>query len=201
MLLSIVIGHQEYVTQQEYDNLKHFVSSGGTMIILDGNIFYAEVKYNRNTHTVTLVKGHGWAFNGKSAWKSVSERWKEETSHWIGSNYLCFRCGITFSNNPFGYKQHEEQYITNPHDVILFNYGASMPMPMVKNSKQSPVILPSQQLSINREAHIDTKHIIATYELRYQKGKVIAFGIYADDIITSSKFDKYFDRLLLKNIR
>ena len=197
----LVIGHQEYVTQQEYDNLKHFVSSGGTMIILDGNIFYAEVNYNRNTHTVTLVKGHGWAFNGKSAWKSVSERWKEETSHWIGSNYLCFRCGITFSNNPFGYKQHEEQYITNPHDVILFNYGASLPMPMVKNSKQSSVILSSQQLSINREAHIDTKHIIATYELRYQKGKVIAFGIYADDVITSNKFDKYFDSLLLKNIR
>jgi hypothetical protein len=121
---TLVIGHQEYVTQQEYDNLKHFVSSGGTLIILDGNIFYAEVKYNRNTHTITLLKGHWWAFNGKSAWKSVAERWKDETSQWIGSNYLCFRCGVTFSNNPFGYKQHEEQYITNPHDVILFNYGA-----------------------------------------------------------------------------
>jgi hypothetical protein len=195
----LVIGHQEYVTRREYHNLKHLVSSGGTIIILDGNIFYAEVKYNSNIHTVTLVKGHGWAFNGKSAWKSVSERWKEETSQWIGSNYLCFRCGITFSNYPFGYKQHEEQYITNPHDIILFNYGASMPMP--KQTKQSPMISPSQQLSINREAYIDTKHIIATYELRYQKGKVIAFGIYADDVITGNKFDKYFDRLLLKNIR
>jgi len=199
----LVIGHQEYVTQQEYDNLKHFVSSGGTMIILDGNIFYAEVKYNRNTHAITLAKGHGWAFNGKSAWKSVSERWKEETSQWIGSNYLCFRCGITFSNNPFGYKQHEEQYITNPHDVILFNYGASIPMPipMPKQTKQSSVISPSQQLSTNKNTHINTKHIIATYELRYQQGKVIAFGIYADDIIASNKFDKYFDNLLLKNIR
>jgi hypothetical protein len=36
----LIIGHQEYVTQQEYDNLKHFVSSGGTLVILDGNIFY-----------------------------------------------------------------------------------------------------------------------------------------------------------------
>ena len=26
---------------------------------------------------ITLVKGHGWAFNGKSVWKSVSERWKK----------------------------------------------------------------------------------------------------------------------------
>jgi hypothetical protein len=42
----LVIGHKEYVTQQEYDNLRQFVSNGGTMIILDGNIFYAEVKYD-----------------------------------------------------------------------------------------------------------------------------------------------------------
>lgn len=72
---------------------------------------------------------------------------------------------------------------------------------MPKQTKQSLVISPSQQLSINKEAHINTKHVIATYELRYQKGKVIAFGIYADDIITSNKFDKYFDSLLFKNIR
>ena len=37
----LIIGHQEYVTQQEYDNLKQFVAGGGTMIVLDGNIFYA----------------------------------------------------------------------------------------------------------------------------------------------------------------
>jgi len=48
----IILGHQEYVTQQEYDNLKHFVANGGTMIILDGNVFYAEVKYEKSTHTV-----------------------------------------------------------------------------------------------------------------------------------------------------
>ncbi len=83
----------------------------------------------------------------------------------------------------------------------MFNYGASMPMPKQKQTKQSPAISPSQQLSINSETHIDTKHIIATYELRYQKGKVITFGIYADDVITSNKFDNYFIRLLLKNIR
>jgi hypothetical protein len=70
----IVLGHQEYVTQQEYNYLKNFVSNGGTMFLLDGNVFYAQVKFDRNTNTVTLLKGHGWAFNGKSAWKSVAER-------------------------------------------------------------------------------------------------------------------------------
>lgn len=42
----IILGHQEYVTQKEYDNLRKFVANGGTMIILDGNVFYAEVRYD-----------------------------------------------------------------------------------------------------------------------------------------------------------
>ncbi|MFL6424677.1 MAG: N,N-dimethylformamidase beta subunit family domain-containing protein [Nitrososphaeraceae archaeon] len=199
----LVIGHQEYVIQQEYDNLRQFVSHGGTMIILDGNIFYAEVKYDRNSHTITLVKGHGWAFNGRSAWKSVAERWRYETSQWAGSNYLCYSCSIIFDNDPFEYKHHEEQYVTNPKDVILFNYNASMPShDNDDNDKPSGISLTpsssSQLLSSNKMEDITTKHIIATYELKYQKGKVIALGIYADDIITNNKFDKYFDNLLLR---
>jgi hypothetical protein len=171
----IILGHQEYVTQQEYDNLKQFVRNGGTMIILDGNVFYAEVRYDKNTQTVTLVKGHSWAFNGKSAWRSVSERWAKETSEWVGSNYLCYSCNIRFTNDPFEYRHHEEQYITNPHDIILMNYNASL-----------------------SGYPIQTRPVIATYELNYQKGKVISLGIYSDDIISNGRFDRFFDSLLLQ---
>jgi hypothetical protein len=172
----LILGHQEYVTQQEYDNLKRFVANGGTMILLDGNVFYAQVKYDRSTHTLTLVKGHGWAYNGKSAWKSVRERWANETSEWVGSNYLCFSCKAAFPNNPFHYSHHEEQYLTNPNDLILLNYNASVP----------------------KEQDITPDPVIATYELNYQKGKVIALSIYSDDIMTNTKFTKYFDSLLLQ---
>ena len=171
----VILGHQEYVTQQEYNNLKKFVVNGGTMIILDGNVFFAQVKYDKQTQTVTLVKGHWWAFNGKSAWKSVAERWKQETSQWIGSNYLCYQCISRFTNDPFGYRPHEEQYVTNHNDTIVLNYSAAI---------------------TNHLIHI--KPVIATYELNYQKGKVIALGIYSDDIISNTKFDKFFDSLLLK---
>ena len=41
----IILGHQEYVTQKEYDTLKRF-ANGGAMLILDGNVFYTEVKYD-----------------------------------------------------------------------------------------------------------------------------------------------------------
>jgi hypothetical protein len=173
----IILGHQEYVTQQEYDYLKNFVSNGGIMILLDSNIFYAQVRFDSTTDTVTLVKGHGWAFNSGSAWKSVSERWAKETSQWVGSNYLCYSCDITFANDPWEYNHHEEQYITNTNDKILMNYNASLlhyPIPSLRP-------------------------VIAAYELNYQKGKVISFGIYSDDIITNEKFDQYFDNLVLQN--
>src|SRR5215468_7940382 len=175
----VILGHQEYETQKEYDNLKRFVANGGTMILMDGNVFYAQVKYDRNAHTITLVKGHGWAFNGKSAWRSVGERWPNETSQWVGSNYLCYSCNVTFANNPFHYKHHEEQYLTNPKDLILLNYNTSITK---KDSK--PV-----------------KILIATYILNYKKGKVIALGIFSDDIITNRKFIKYFDDLLLRYVK
>ena len=172
-----VLGHQEYVTEQEYDNMKKFVTNGGTMMLLDGNVFFAEVKYNAHTKTESLVKGHWWAFNGKSAWRSVGERWPQETSQWVGSNYLCYRCVSAFGNDPFEYTPHEEQYVSNHNDSILLNYDAI----------------------IIGKTKIDNKQpMIATYELNYQKGKVVALGIFSDDVIDNTKFNKFFDRLLTK---
>lgn len=174
-----ILGHQEYVTQQEYDNLKKFVTNGGTMMLLDGNVFFAEVKYNTHTKTESLVKGHWWAFNGKSAWRSVGERWPQETSQWVGSNYLCYRCVSAFGNDPFEYTPHEEQYVSNHNDSILLNYDAI----------------------ITGKTKIDNKQLmIATYELNYQKGKVVALGIFSDDVIDNTKFNKFFDNLLIKYI-
>jgi hypothetical protein len=41
--------------------------------------------------------------------------------------------------------------------------------------------------------------VIATYQLNYQKGKVIVLGLYSDDVISNSKFDKFLDGLLLQH--
>lgn len=146
----LILGHQEYVTQQEYTNLKTFVANGGTIILLDGNVFYAQVGYDRISQTITLLKGHGWAYNGKSAWKSAGERWANETSQWVGSNYLCSSCKIVFTVNPFGYNHREEQLLTNANDTILLNYNASRSSLNTKISKNAT------------SAHAN---MIATYEL------------------------------------
>jgi len=171
----VILGHQEYVTQKEYTNLKKFVANGGTMILLDGNVFFAEVKYDRNTDNITLVKGHSWAFNGKSAWRSISERWEEETKQWVGSNYFSVSAE-KFLNDPFEYLHHEEQSVTNPRDNILLDYKLTMPTDSYTGTK---------------------KVMVAAYELGYLKGKVISLGIYSDDIIRNLNFDKYFDNLVL----
>ena len=50
----LILGHQEYVTQKEYDNLKNFVANGGTIIFIDANTFYAEVSYDKGSTNSNL---------------------------------------------------------------------------------------------------------------------------------------------------
>jgi hypothetical protein len=174
----IILGHQEYVTQQEYDNLKRFVANGGTLILLDGNVLYAQVKYDENTKMISLVKGHGFAYNGVTAWKSIEERWVDETSKWVGSNYLCcYNDEIIFRNDPFGITHNEEQYVTNPRAKILLDYNATENNPNPR------------------------KFVIATYELEYKKGKVITLGIWTDDtLFKNDRFLRFFDSLLFQYV-
>ncbi len=138
-------------TPKVRNNLKYFVENGGTLILLDGNVLYTQVSYDKHHHSITLVKGHGWVFNGKSARKSVSERWARETSQWVGSNFLPCVCPVTFANDPFEYKHHEEQYITNRNDIILTNYDDAI---------------------LVTKHHVNYKPVIATYELHYKKERL-----------------------------
>jgi hypothetical protein len=124
----ILLGVNEYVTQQEYDNLKKFVSNGGALMVLTGGLLYAEVRYDEATNSVTLVKGHGWNFDGKVAQRDLRERWENETRDWMGSNlydhYYYEKDYNILYNNPFNFTGRdlgEEQYYdkTNPNIKIL----------------------------------------------------------------------------------
>jgi hypothetical protein len=191
----LILGHQEYVTQAEYNNLKRFVANGGVLILPYSNIFYSEVSYDKNSESVTLVKGHNWAFNDKSAWKNIKERWENETSQWVGSNYLCYSCNITFANNPFEYKHHEEQFITNPNVKILLDYNATISDNNVQDIKNN-----NSDMENNKDPTKISKNLhIAAYEHDYKKGKVIALGIYPNDaLMEDDRFNRFFDSLLLK---
>ena len=62
--------------------------------------------------------------------------------------------------------------------MILLDYNATSPAAFISNMSGGVVV--------------------ATYELNYLKGKVIALGLYSDDIMTNGGFDRYLDSLLLQ---
>ncbi len=166
----LILGHSEYVTQQEYNNYKKFVENGGTIILFDSNTFYTEIDYDPINNQISLVKGHSWSFDGEKAWRDIQERWAEETTEWVGSNYCS--CLLTFNNNPFSYTHHEEQYLTNPNAKILIDY----------------------------QAVSQYNFLIAAYELKYGLGKVVSFGIFADDVFEDNNLLSFYEDIILSSI-
>lgn len=169
----IMIFHEEYVTPLEYDNFRRFVSNGGTLMAMSGNAFYAEVDYDSPAQTVTLVKGHGFAFDGHSVKLSVAERWQNESQQWLGSNFYRFALPdypIRFYNNPFNYTGTENNFVSNRNAQIILNYNSS-----------------------------DTRYPIATYQLGFGKGKVVATGIASENVMRNTEFMKLIDDLLVNH--
>ena len=191
----LLLFHSEYVTHSEYDNLKQFVNNGGTVVFIDANIFYAEVSYNKDNHTITLVKGHDWKFDGRSAKIAIPERWHNETKEWVGSNFLIsdIKNNITFANNPYNYTHFEEQFVNNPKDKIITNYGVKFPRDYVQGYLEKKV-LPA-------ELHLEEIPIenitVATYSLDYGKGKVILLGLSGRLLSDNPEFMKFFDNVIL----
>lgn len=173
----LIVTHDEYATQSMYNNYKRFVSNGGTLLALDANILYAEVKYNKDNNTITFVKGHSWEFDGNSAKRSIRERWFNENSQWLGSNFLESELtdNITITNNPFNYTHFEENFVNNPKDKILIDYGAMIP-------RNNPFF----------------GSTVATYELDFGKGKAVMIGLYGQNLIHNQAFLKFLDSLVLK---
>ncbi len=171
----IILFHQEYVTAEEYQNFETFVSNGGTIIFADSNIFTVEVKYSRETDSVTLVKGHNWQFDGKVAQPGPAERWTDETSKWVGSNFLTdpTYVPITFKNMPFNYKHVEEQYISNPDDILLLDYGVRYP------------------------THHSFNPVIGAHELIYGAGKIESLGIFASQDPDDPNLENFFENVIL----
>ena len=180
--------HQEYVTQAEYDNLKKFVvQNGGTIVFNDANIFTTEVKYDSATNTVTLVRGHGWAYNGISAWRAENERWLNENQQWVGSNFIEIPANqnVTFSNNPFNYDHSEEQIVTNPNARIIFDFG------VIENT---PYEIGEE---IDNEQHFPNFGKVAVYEMISGKGKVINIGIFAHKLEDNEAFLDFYEEEIL----
>ena len=168
--------HNEYETQAEYNNLRQFVSNGGTIVFTEANVFFAEVSYNKTYDSITLVKGHYWKLDSNGATPSVSERWLNESGEWMGSNFFDVDSNlkVKFGNNPFNYTHSEEQYVTNPKAKIMIDYKAyDIPNKDFQNAT------------------------VATYEMNYGKGRVINLGIWGHIVENNQAFLKYLDNVII----
>jgi N,N-dimethylformamidase beta subunit-like protein len=172
----LILFHDEYATQEMYDNYRRFVSNGGTILFIDANVFIAEVDYDKENQTISLTKGHDWEFvNSTFARKSVIERWFNENKEWMGSNFLVSEItgNVTFANNPFNYTHFEENYVNNHDAKILIDYDIVLP-------KKSPY----------------TGLSVASYQLKYGNGNVVMIGLYGQQLIQNQEFIKFVDSLI-----
>jgi hypothetical protein len=162
--------HSEYLTPEEYSNLRQFVSNGGTVVFMDANTLYVEIKYDEARDSITFVKGHRWEFDGKAARKGVADRWQNDTSEWMGSNFISTkpaREDIHFLNLPFRYNHTEEQHITNPNATVIHDYGIYDP------------------------TDADFNVTSALYEMKSGNGKVLGTGIYGHTLADKTDFGKF----------
>jgi len=196
---SLFVLHDEYVTQESYENLKKFVQNGGVIVFLDGNIFYGEVELDEENCTVTLVKGHDWEFDGQVAKKSVSERYFDENQTWMGSNFIINQLDseVIFGNNPFDYRHFEENHLTNPKALILIDYLAEFLYEKTNPDESIEDIELKLDESNNKNSNFVDSPRVATYELDYGKGKVIMMGIYAERLSENTEFQKFFQKIVL----
>ena len=179
--------HQEYVTQAEYDNLKKFVvQNGGTIVFNHANMFIAEVNYDSASNTITLVRGHDWAYDGNSAWSTENERWLKENQQWVGSNFMddTNSDDVIFLNNPFNYEHSEEQLVTNPNATIIFDFGV--------------VELDPSEIGdeVNRQ-HYPHPEKVAIYEMISGEGKVIHLSIFSHRLEDNEIFLDFYEEEIL----
>jgi hypothetical protein len=189
----VILGFTEYVTLEEYYYYKRFVETGGTLIIMDACNFLAEVKYHPPNSPdevgyLSLVKGHGWEFNGTHAWKSVYHRWPEENKNWVGSNFWKWWTGKHYDFFRANTSHPISAYIRN-------NYRQNVTTGYRAHEENKLENLTATQV-IGHWHFIDPAEApedpVVAYQHKYRSGSVFHAGIMASDVIDDEEFMQAF---------
>lgn len=177
-----VIGFAEYVTLQEYAQLQRFVANGGRLVLMGGDDLAVQVNYDPSTGNETYVAGHGFEFDGETAWKSPVMPFEQNNTDWLGSNYCCF---------------HRFSYVgaaVNPGNPVgaslAAQFGATV---FTEYSSHEEASLTNGSMTTVIATFADSNGtVVAAYTHRYGRGSVVCMCIFADDIIESSPSAQYF---------
>jgi hypothetical protein len=192
----VILGFSEYLTQKEYNSYEKFVASGGKLITMDGSNFLAQVNYNSHSHTVSLVLGHGWSFDGTQACPAEYHRWLPQNANWIGSEYCCFYNSehytvggaVANTSDPLS-RILRSAYGTGT--VLFTNYPGHEEF-LLTNSTDSPIAF--WKIIGGNFSFIGIPYpvVIAMYAHKYRSGEVIGTGIFATDILVTNPQMSFF---------
>jgi len=190
----LILGHEEYVTRAEYAQLKEFVATGGRLVAMSGNTFWAEVNYSRTTGMETFVIGHGFGFNGAYAWRTTYAPFDSDAAGWFGSTFadrlynirgalLATSSGIGSGISTMVHGTVAFKAYTYPHDEV--NY--------LRNMTNTKVIArfyvhadPAKQIYAMPPVPVDA------YVHQYGRGQVFCFGVFGQNIIMRDRGAQFF---------
>lgn len=182
-----VCGFIEYVTAREYADFKRFVATGGTLVLNDACNFLAEVAYYpcaNGSGYLSLVNGHGWAFNGTHAWRSVYHRWPEENRNWVGSNYWKWWEGTHYDGFDANTTHPISEFICSQYGTHVSGHYGAHEENKIENMTNTRIV--GYWHFINcAEAPIEP---VAAYQHDYLEGTVFHSGIMASEVLCKDIF-------------
>ncbi len=197
----LILGHEEYVTKQEYHQFKQFVASGGRIVAMSGNTFWAEVAYSKSTGIETFVSGHGFAFKGVYDWRSDSKPFDRESMNWFGS---AFAHGMPHLRGAIIKGGHVGLAMMSVFHKDLAFTGYSYPHSesnYVGNFTNTQLIAAFYHNSPGSGApHFRMPDLpVDAYEHKYVKGEVICLCIFGENLVGHDKETQFF--LLYSSMR
>ena len=177
----VIIGFSEYVTAREFSNYKHFVATGGKLIILSASSFIAEVAYDKNTNTERLVMGHGWSFDGIRACRGPYARWYSNNTNWVGGNKCCFYTSGYMIHGAVANTSNPESAALRAafgNKTILTSYSPHEEGSMTNSTGSSTIAYWNVT-----NAPGNTGPMIRIFVHSYKLGSVVYTGISGNDII------------------
>jgi hypothetical protein len=191
----VILGHEEYVTTNEFNQFQTFVAGGGRIVAICGNTFWGQVSYSTSTGIETFVAGHGFQFNGTAAWKSNLKPFDIESTSWFGSVFA--GSGLTVKGAILTGTDSLSLSITRAfHDTSAFT-DYSYPhneLNYVSNTSATRIIAKFYvNTSPTNASQVNWPPVpVEAYAHQYVRGQVVDMVIFGQDIILRDQEAQYF---------